>query len=117
MTPLLWVAGALFLGMALVTVVKPPFVLALFSVKVESADGRNEVRSVYGGTGFAVAAGLAMMSMRPELRPGMLTAMALLAAAMCATRVVSALADRSGGVVWLVAAVEGALAAIFWTAL
>jgi hypothetical protein len=83
--------------MGVAALLLPHRVLSLFGVAVHTADGRNEVRAVYGGFGIAVAALLIAALCTPELRTGVMVAIATAAAGMAGGRLVSALTDRSAG--------------------
>jgi hypothetical protein len=62
-------------------------VLAQFGVEVGTADGRNEVRAVYGGFGLAVAALLAVAAVGdPSTGEGIVVAVAFALAGMAAGR-------------------------------
>lgn len=90
-----WAVAAGFAAMGLYALAAPARVLAQFGVAVETADGRNEVRAVYGGFGLAVAALLGVAAAgEGGVREGILVAVGFALAGMAAGRVLSALADR-----------------------
>ncbi len=108
--------AAMFLGMGLAALVKPAFIGTFFDVQFDSADGRNEVRAVYGGFGIAMAAALALALQEPGLRPGVLIAVALALAGMAIGRLLSALIERPGLWPWFFCAVEASGAALLFRA-
>ena len=92
---LVYLVAAVFAGLGLYGLARPAGVLATFDVAVESAEGRNEVRAVYGGFGLAVAALLGVAAAgEGGVREGILVAVGFALAGMAAGRLVSALADR-----------------------
>ena len=101
--------AALFAGMGLLALVRPKQVLAQFGVAVETADGRNEVRAVYGGFGLAAAALLAVAAIGdPGTAEGIVVAFAFALFGMAGGRLVSAAGERPGGLfpVWFYLAIE-----------
>jgi hypothetical protein len=103
-----------FAAMGLGALVRPRDVLAQFGVAVETADGRNEVRAVYGGFGLAVAALLAVAAVGdPSTSEGIIVAVAFALVGMAAGRVVSSLGERPSGLfpVWTYFAIEVVAAA------
>ena len=83
--------------------------LAQFGVAVETADGRNEVRAVYGGFGLAAAALLAVAAIGdPGTAEGIVVAFAFALFGMAGGRLVSAAGERPSGPfpVWIYFAVE-----------
>jgi hypothetical protein len=110
-----------FAGMALMALGRPREVLAQFGVAVDTVEGRNEVRAVYGGFGLAVAALLAVAAVGdPDTAEGILVAVAFALAGMAGGRVVGAALERPGSAypVWFYFAIEvlgaGALLAAAW---
>ena len=83
-----------FAGMGLLALVSPEFITRTFGTTTLTAAGRNEVRAVYGGFGLAVALMLALALDDPELRTGVLLAVAASVAGMAAGRLVAALVER-----------------------
>jgi hypothetical protein len=88
-----------------------------FGVTVDSADGRNEVRAVYGGFGVAVAGMLVYAAITPgrgALWIPSVISLALLG--MAAGRLISVVLDRArgGSQVWLYFVVEIVLAAMLF---
>jgi hypothetical protein len=87
--------GIVFAAMGLYGLVAPAALLAPFGTEVTSADGRNEVRAVYGGFGLAVALALALAAADTGgLRDGVVAAVALALAGMGCGRIISMLVDR-----------------------
>jgi hypothetical protein len=103
------VVAAGFALMGLGALVRPRMVLEQFGVAVETPEGRNEVRAVYGGFGIAVAALLAVAALGdPSTAEGIVVAGAVALFGMAGGRVVSALVDRPAGLypVWVYFAIE-----------
>lgn len=113
-------AVALFFAlMGLFALAQPAGVLERFGVAVETVDGRNEVRAVYGGFGLAVAGMLvyaAFTAGRGALWIPSVIALALVG--MAGGRLISMAIDRSRGgrQVWLFLAVEVVLAVMLFLA-
>jgi len=108
-----------FAAMGLAALIRPADVLAQFGVSVETADGRNEVRAVYGGFGLAVAGLLAVAALgEPATANGILVAVAFALIGMAAGRLLSALRERPTGLypVWTYFAIELASAAVLLVA-
>ena len=109
--------AVVFLLMGVYALAAPGRVLAVFGVRVDTVDGRNEVSAVYGGYGIATSLALVLALAVPRLRPGILLATALALLGMASGRVVGALRERSPGFYpWLFFALEvvgaAALAAV-----
>lgn len=88
---------------------RPADVLGQFGVAVGTAEGRNEVRAVYGGFGLALAAVLAVAALGDaDIRDGVVLAAACALAGMAAGRLLSAALERPRGVhpVWTYFAIE-----------
>jgi hypothetical protein len=90
-----YLAIAGFFVMGVGAIVKPRLVTAQFEILDLSAAGRNEVRAVYGGFGVMTAAALLIALQQPELRAGVLVAVAASLSGMAGGRVVSAVIDRA----------------------
>lgn len=89
--------AAFFALMGLVAIVDPKRILAPFGIHPLPIDGRNEVRAVYGGFGFAISL-LLLATLRVEsIRNGVLIAVAAALLGMAAGRVLSAIIDRRLG--------------------
>ena len=103
------VVAAGFAVMGAAALARPGDVLGQFGVAVDSADGRNEVRAVYGGFGLALAAVLAVAALGDsDIRDGVVLAAACALAGMAAGRLVGAALERPRGVhpVWTYFAIE-----------
>jgi hypothetical protein len=87
----------LALVMGLGAIVSPIRVTRQFDILELTAAGRNEVRSVYGGFGLAMAAMFALALWRPELRGGICLTAAAALSGMAGGRLLSALIDRQIG--------------------
>lgn len=108
--------AALFLGMGLMSLVKPAFVGTFFDVRYESVDGRNEVRAVYGGFGIAMGFVLWLGIGDAELQRGVFLTVALALAGMAAGRLVSALVERPGFWPWFFCVTEVTGAVLLYSA-
>jgi hypothetical protein len=100
-------AGFALMGLA--ALIRPADVLGQFGVAVETPDGRNEVRAVYGGFGLAVAGALAVAALGdPSTADGIVVAVAVSLAGMAAGRLLSAARERPTGLypVWTYFAIE-----------
>jgi len=86
-----------FSGMGVAAVWTPVRVTEQFGIPELSADGRNEVRAVYGGFGLAVACGLTLSLFMPAWRAPACAAVAVALGGMALGRVGSALIDRHLG--------------------
>ncbi|HEX2161840.1 MAG TPA: DUF4345 family protein [Thermoleophilaceae bacterium] len=110
--PILAVAAG-FGAMGVAALVRPAQVLAQFGVAVDTANGRNEVRAVYGGFGLAVMAMLVVAALGdPATADGIVVAVAVALLGMAAGRLLSALRERPTGLypVWVYFAIEVAAA-------
>jgi hypothetical protein len=116
-TLLIVLVAIFFLAMGLYALAVPARVLAIFGVPVTTADGRNEVRAVYGGYGVAICAVLLAALAQPALREGILVCQAAAVAGMAGGRVVSALVERPNGFYpWFFGVVEALLAGALFAA-
>jgi len=98
-----------FAAMGLTALARPADVLRQFGVAVETADGRNEVRAVYGGFGVAVAALLFVAALGdPATAEGIVIAIGVALLGMAAGRLLSAMRERPAGLypVWTYFAIE-----------
>jgi Domain of unknown function (DUF4345) len=98
-----------FAAMGLAAIARPRDVLAQFGVSVDTVEGRNEVRAVYGGFGLAVAAILAVAALGdPDSADGIVTAIAIALFGMAGGRLVSAAVERprSAYPVWVYFLIE-----------
>jgi hypothetical protein len=87
----------LALLMGLGAIIVPIRVTRQFDILELTAAGRNEVRSVHGGFGVAMAVMFALALSRPELRSGVCLTAAAALAGMAGGRLLSALIDRQIG--------------------
>jgi hypothetical protein len=93
-----WAVAALFAAMGVYALATPSAVLAQFGVTVESADGRAEVRAVYGGFGLAVAGLLGVAAAGGGgARQGILVAVGVALAGMAFGRLASRAFERPSG--------------------
>ncbi|MFI6987926.1 DUF4345 family protein [Nonomuraea wenchangensis] len=88
------VVAVFFAGMGIYALAAPASLIATFGITLPTANGRNEVRAVYGGFGLAVAAALALAGYDVGLRDGIVLTVALALAGMAAGRVVSMAVER-----------------------
>jgi hypothetical protein len=108
------IVAAGFAAMGLGALARPRDVLAQFGVAVDTAEGRNEVRAVYGGFGLAIAALLAVAALGdPSTTEGILVTVAIALAGMAGGRVVSGALEPPRGTypVWVFFLIEVASAA------
>lgn len=109
-----YVVAALFAAMGIYALARPVGLLTGFGVSVESVEGRNEVRAVYGGFGLAVAAVLVFAVASPATASaGVLLAVGVALAGMAAGRLVGIVVERPGSFypVWFWLGAEIAMAA------
>ena len=114
---LLVAAGFALMGFG--ALARPRMVLDQFGVDVGTADGRNEVRAVYGGFGVAVAAALGVAVLGDSANAdGVLIAVAVALAGMAAGRLIGAAVERPSGAfpVWVYFAIEVGGAAVLLAA-
>ena len=106
-----------FAGMGLVALARPERITATFGSPSLTADGRNEVRAVYGGFGLAVAAMLALGSSTP-LGDGIYVAVGIALLGMACGRLAAALVERPAGFYpcWFYCALEAGMAGILMAA-
>ena len=92
------ILGAVAVAFALMgmgALVRPTVVTRQFGIPALTAEGRSEVRAVYGGFGLAVAGMLVIAITTPDLRAGIAITVAVALFGMAVGRVVSAVIDRS----------------------
>src|SRR5215831_2638506 len=82
-----------FAGMGLLALARPERITTTFGTSSLTAEGRNEVRAVYGGFGLAVAAILALTFSSP-LGHGIQVAVGISLLGMAGGRLVAALVER-----------------------
>jgi hypothetical protein len=107
--------AAFFAGMGVLGLVWPQQVVGRFGTRVDSVDGRNEVRAVYGGFGIAVGVLLAVtIGTHGGFRDGVLGAIAVSLVGMATGRLVSAVLERPDrrSPTWLFLVVELVLAGL-----
>lgn len=98
LSTLLFLTVALGFGaMGAVALVRPARVTEQFGIERLTADGRNEVRAVYGGFGAAMALTLGTAVLVEPLRAGVGFTVGAAALGMAIGRLVSATIDRSFG--------------------
>jgi hypothetical protein len=98
-----------FAAMGVAAIARPRDVLAQFGVSVDTVEGRNEVRAVYGGFGLAVAAILAVAALGdPDSADGIVTAIGIALFGMAGGRLASAAFERprSAYPVWVYFLIE-----------
>jgi Domain of unknown function (DUF4345) len=103
-----------FAAMGLLALARPRDVLAQFGVAVETVEGRNEVRAVYGGFGLAIAGLLVVAALGdPSTAEGIVVATGFALLGMAAGRLLGLVRERPAGLhpVWTYLAIELASAA------
>jgi uncharacterized protein DUF4345 len=116
---LVLIVAAGFALMGLAALGRPRQVLGQFGVAVDTVDGRNEVRAVYGGFGLAVAALLAVAAIGdPSTGEGIVVAIAFALAGMAGGRLVSSVLERPRSLypVWVYFLIEVVGAAVLLVA-
>ena len=86
-----------FVGMGLVALAAPDRIPAIFGTMGLTAEGRNEVRAVYGGFGVAVGVLLMVAASSPPLQPGVYVAVGVSLGGMAAGRLIAAAVERPAG--------------------
>jgi len=94
MAALVLVVAIFFLGMGIVALARPEQVVGYFGTRALTADGRNEVRAVYGGFGVAMAGLLVAAPFLLPVDRGIYIAVGAALAGMAAGRVVAAAVER-----------------------
>jgi hypothetical protein len=116
---LVLIVAAGFALMAVAALARPRDALGQFGVTVDTVDGRNEVRAIYGGFGVAVAALLAVAALGdPHTAEGIVVAVAFALAGMAGGRLVSSTVEwpRSLYPVWTYFVIEVISAAVLLVA-
>jgi hypothetical protein len=106
---LVLIIAAGFAAMGFAAIANPRNILAQFGVAVDTVEGRNEVRAVYGGFGLAVAAVLAVAALEnPATADGIVVAVAIALFGMAGGRLASAALERprSAYPVWVFFLIE-----------
>lgn len=113
------IVAIFFAGMGALALVAPERIVAVFGTPSLTADGRNEVRAVYGGFGVAVALLLVLAGEAPAMRPGVFAAVAVALLGMAAGRLIAALIEQPARFYpcWFYCAVEAALAGLVLAAI
>ena len=116
-TLITYFVAALFAFMGVGSIVLPSKTLAQFGISDLNADGRNEVRAVYGGFGLATALLLIAATQVPEIRFGVMLSIGVALSGMAFGRIISALIDREIGRIPLFYLVLELIAAVllFWS--
>lgn len=99
-----------FFGMGMAALIRPAFVISFVRMVPDTIDARNEVRAVYGGFGIAISALLVHAAYHPEVRPGVLLAVAVALLGMALGRAVSLIFERPGRWPYVFMMTETALA-------
>ena len=106
-----------FLGMGLTGLVKPAFIMKLVDGSAETINSRNEIRAVYGGFGVCLALLLfASPTLLPELTLGIYFAVGVALAGMALGRLISALIERPGILMWFYLVIEAIAALLLFNA-
>ena len=107
-----------FVAMGAIALVAPERIVAPFGTAGLTADGRNEVRAVYGGFGVAMGVLLVVALGHPALRSGVFVAVATALAGMAGGRLVAAGVERPVRFYpcWFYAVVEALMAALLLAA-
>ena len=90
----IWVVAVFFFTMGMVALFDPERFAEPLGLSPEPLIGTNEIRAVYGGYGVVVCALILYSANRPELRPGVFTAVSFSLLGMAAGRLVSAVIER-----------------------
>jgi hypothetical protein len=97
-TAAITVIAVFFLAMGIFGLAAPSALVAPFGIALGGADGKSEMRAVYGGFGVAVAVLLALAATGVAgLRPGAVIAVAVALFGMAFGRLVARLFDRPSG--------------------
>ncbi|OYY90803.1 MAG: hypothetical protein B7Y45_06350 [Sphingomonas sp. 28-66-16] len=106
--------GFLFMGVAALAM--PKRVTGQFGISTLDADGRNEVRAVYGGFGIAISAALTTALWVPSWRGPSAVAVAIALGGMASGRIFSAMLDRHiGRLPLLYGTIEAVTSLVLWS--
>ena len=108
--------AAFFLVMGLIALAVPERITAIFGTPSLTAEGRNEVRAVYGGYGLAMSVLLVVASGLPSIRRGVVLCVTAALAGMAGGRVLGAVLEwpRRFYPVWFYCALEAGMAAALY---
>jgi len=96
MTVQLALVAIIFLAIGIYALLWPKKVYAHFGVRVETPEGRNEIRAVYGGMCLAIGILLLEAPWLGDMANGILLTVMALLAGMAAGRIVSLFVERAG---------------------
>lgn len=102
----IYAIAAGFAGMGFYALLWPAKIGRFFDVRIESVDGRNETRAVYGGFGIAIAVALLLAMQSPGLHDGIIACVGFALAGMAGGRVLSAVVERPGAWPWVFGGIE-----------
>ena len=113
------IVAVFFVGMGILALAAPERITAIFGTTGLTADGRNEVRAVYGGFGVAVGVLLWVAASSPALRAGVYVAVAASLGGMAAGRLIAAVFERPGRFYpcWFYCFAEALMAAVLLAAI
>lgn len=103
-----------FAGMGFYALLWPAKIGRFFDVRIESVDGRNETRAVYGGFGIAIAAALLIATQNAQLHDGVVFSVACALAGMAGGRVFGVIIERPGAWPWIFGGIEALAAAVLF---
>jgi hypothetical protein len=110
----IYVVAVGFVGMGLYALLWPAKIGRFFDVRIESVDGRNETRAVYGGFGIAIAAALLLATRNAQLHDGIVLCVAFALAGMAGGRAISAVVERPGLWPWFFGGIEAIAAGLLF---
>lgn len=117
MNTVICVVAVGFAGMGLYALLWPAKIGVFFDVRIDSVNGRNETRAVYGGFGIAIAAALLLANRNAQLNDGVVFCVAFALAGMAIGRVIGALLERPGFWPWAFGGVEAIAALLLFHSL
>ena len=107
--------AAAFTGFGAALMAKPERILKMVGIRAANANGRTELRAMYGGMEMGFGVFFAMAALKEEWRRPALTAIVCAIGALGATRIATAIAEGADPMMYALAAPEvtaTALAAI-----